>query len=317
MESDKKRENWRDVIREGLLEGHTPVSRFFDFILLLLIILSVVVILLETIPFLFENFEPLFWRFEILFTVIFTTEYLLRIITSKNRLKFAFSFTGVIDFLSILPLYLMLLGFSQAVGFVRLLRLLRIGSRVLRLSKDFNETMHFMTHIKDQLSPDEELLLYFKRSRKRFLLGYILVFTMLVFSIIEIVFNYFESFLINVGAYIVFVIAISLFLKYEVQTIYERYAITNHRVIRSRGILHEDFKGTTYRFIADVFLYQSFFDKVLRMGTVLIKTTGREQTGNLELTSVSKPAYIKNLIHQQMMTSHNTSQSQPHQTETH
>lgn len=307
MESNNKENNWRDIIREGLLEGHTPVSRFFDFVLLILILLSVVAVILETIPFFFETYGVLFFRFEILFTIVFTIEYFLRLITTKKPLKFAFSFSGIIDFLSILPLYLVLLGVNQTVGLIRVLRLLRIGSRILRLSKDFSHTMHFSTHIKDQLAPNEKLLLYFKRSRKRFIFGYLLIVILLSFSTFQIIFNYFQNVFMNVSGYIIFVFALFLFFKYEIKTIYERYAITNHRVIRSRGILHEDFKGTTYRFIADVLLYRSFSDKVLGIGSVLIKTTGREKTGNLELTSISNPAYIKNAIHHYMMESHKTS----------
>jgi voltage-gated potassium channel len=61
------------------------------------------------------------------FTILFTVEYLLRIVCAKSALRYVFSFFGLIDLLSILPVYFTLVGFGTRSGVVlRSLRLLRM-----------------------------------------------------------------------------------------------------------------------------------------------------------------------------------------------
>jgi membrane protein YdbS with pleckstrin-like domain len=309
-QNNPNKESWRDILREKLFEGKTAYAKIFDILMLILIIVSIITIILETIPFIFDNYSNFFWRFEIFFTLIFTIEYFLRIITAKKYSKFIFSFEGIIDFLTILPLYIILIfGGNHLIGLVRVLKLFRIIPRIISLSKDLSNTMHFVTHINEQLANNEKIIMYFKRSRKRFILIYISILILIFLSLSEIFFdfltnNIFNSIIINILSYILFIFAIFLFIKYELKTFYERYAITNHRVIRSIGIIHEDFKGTTYRFIADVFLYQSFIDKILGIGKIIIKTTGEDKTGNIELVAVSDYLKIKNIIHNYIISSH-------------
>lgn len=63
---------------------------------------------------------------EIAVVIIFTIEYLLRIIVSDNKLKFIFSFYGLIDLIAILPFFISTGIDLCSVRVFRLLRLFRI-----------------------------------------------------------------------------------------------------------------------------------------------------------------------------------------------
>ena len=77
----------------------------------------------------------LLFTFDLIITILFTAEYVLRLWTSKNPKKYALSTFGIIDLLAILPLFLELLFVSiSSLGIIRILRLLRIF-RVLKLAR--------------------------------------------------------------------------------------------------------------------------------------------------------------------------------------
>lgn len=116
----------------------TRPGQLFDILLILVILASVAVILLDSMPEL-DSYASLFWRMEIGFTVVFTLEYLVRIWCAPNRRAYITSVYGVIDLLAILPTYLALvIPGAMPLLVVRLLRLLRIF-RVLRLLEFLDE----------------------------------------------------------------------------------------------------------------------------------------------------------------------------------
>lgn len=119
---------------------NTPAGKAFDIALLFFILLSVLVIMLETI----QGVDVIFHRelvvLEWMFTTIFSLEYLLRIFCSKKPLKYIFSFYGIIDLLSILPMYIsFFIAGSNVLSSFRILRLLRIF-RVLKLMDFIHES---------------------------------------------------------------------------------------------------------------------------------------------------------------------------------
>ncbi len=91
-----------------------------------LIILSAIAIALETEPGLPAGLQLWLYRFEVLLLAIFAAEYALRIWASERRLKYIFSFWGIIDLLSFLPAVVLLTPEWQAVRAFRLLRLVRL-----------------------------------------------------------------------------------------------------------------------------------------------------------------------------------------------
>ena len=122
-----------------LFEAETVKGKVFDVILLVLILASVLVVCLESVPKLHGRYLPVFRLLEWTFTVVFTIEYFLRIYSTPRPLKYIFSFYGLVDLLSIVPTYLsLILVGSQYLLVVRVLRLLRIG-RIFKLTRFINE----------------------------------------------------------------------------------------------------------------------------------------------------------------------------------
>lgn len=119
---------------------NTPAGKAFDVGLLVVILLSVFTIMLETVEGIDQKYHKELSVLEWIFTVIFTLEYALRIFVSKKPLKYIFSFYGIIDLLSILPMFLsVFISGSHVLSSLRILRLLRLF-RIFRLMEFMQES---------------------------------------------------------------------------------------------------------------------------------------------------------------------------------
>ena len=118
---------------EVIFGTETPAGKWFDIALMVVIVASVAVIMLDSIPRLHAHYGPLYLRIEWLFTLLFTVEYLVRVWCTPNRRGYLLSIYGVVDLLALLPTYLsLILPAASPLLIIRLLRILRIF-RVLRL----------------------------------------------------------------------------------------------------------------------------------------------------------------------------------------
>lgn len=117
----------------------TPRGRNFDVLLIFGILASVAVVMLESVAPIRAQWGRELWIAEWIFTVLFTLEYVARLLCARRALKYARSFFGVVDLLSILPSYLMVI-FPGAQYFmvIRVLRILR-AFRVLKLAAHVRE----------------------------------------------------------------------------------------------------------------------------------------------------------------------------------
>jgi voltage-gated potassium channel len=107
--------------------------------LIAVILMSVIVVILDSIPELDETFGAGFWYAEIFFTGLFTLEYATRIWCTHNRSGYLLSFWGIIDALAIVPTYLALVyPDAGPLIVIRLLRVVRVF-RVFRLVALFTE----------------------------------------------------------------------------------------------------------------------------------------------------------------------------------
>ncbi|MCA9127115.1 MAG: ion transporter [Planctomycetales bacterium] len=137
----RPRSRWRDELYVIIFEADTRTGQLFDIVLLCAIMLSITVISLETVEY-FENSE--FWRntlngLEWILTLLFTAEYVARLICVRKPLRYAISFFGLIDMLACLPMYLTIFGFnSESFLIVRSIRLLRVF-RVLKMMRMLRE----------------------------------------------------------------------------------------------------------------------------------------------------------------------------------
>jgi voltage-gated potassium channel len=124
---------WRQKLWEVIFESDTPAGKLFDIVLLITIVLSVLVVLLESLPNLDPETARLLFSLEIFFTVLFSIEYVFRLISVRRPLRYALSFYGIVDLLAIVPTYISLfVPGAQYFLVVRILRLLRVF-RILRL----------------------------------------------------------------------------------------------------------------------------------------------------------------------------------------
>ncbi len=85
----------------------TRAGYFLDIILLFFILTNVLLVMMERIPPYGNAYPNYFLYVEIVFTIIFTIEYFVRIYISPRPLKYIFSFCGLIDFLSVIPTEIM------------------------------------------------------------------------------------------------------------------------------------------------------------------------------------------------------------------
>ena len=123
---------FRERLYEIIFEADTITGKWFDIVLLVFIISSVIAIMLETVE-RFNNYSQLFNILEYIFTIFFTIEYLTRIYTVHSPRKYMTSFFGIVDLISILPTYIGLF-LSASTGGLMIFRALRL-LRVFRIFK--------------------------------------------------------------------------------------------------------------------------------------------------------------------------------------
>lgn len=124
----------RRRLHEVIFESETRAGRAFDVTLLWIIILSVMAVTLESVPSIRARHERLLHMAEWVFTVLFTVEYVLRIVALRRPRAYVLSFFGVIDLLSFLPTYLsIIVPGSQAFAVIRIFRVVRMF-RIFKLA---------------------------------------------------------------------------------------------------------------------------------------------------------------------------------------
>ena len=123
----------KNKLYQIIFEAETPNGKLFDVVLLITIVLSVICVSLESVDSISHKYGVLLRSLEWIFTILFTIEYFLRIWIIKNPFKYIFSFWGIVDFLAILPTYLLFIFNLQFLMIIRVIRLIRLF-RILHLS---------------------------------------------------------------------------------------------------------------------------------------------------------------------------------------
>ncbi|OIQ96677.1 cyclic nucleotide-gated potassium channel [mine drainage metagenome] len=131
---------WRDAVYQIIFEADTRAGKLFDIGLVVAIVLSVIVVMLDSVANIHVQWGHQLFYLEWFFSIVFTLEYIARIVSVNKPANYIFSFMGIIDLLSTLPSYIALFmsGASYAMA-LRLLRLLRIF-RILKLSYYLEES---------------------------------------------------------------------------------------------------------------------------------------------------------------------------------
>jgi voltage-gated potassium channel len=135
--------SWKNTLHEVIFEADTRAGKLFDIVLLILILGSVATVMLESVnPIRIEHGQTLN-IIEWVLTILFSIEYITRIISIKKPFKYIFSFYGLIDLLSILPTYLgLFITGASSMAAIRSIRLLRVF-RILKLARYLKEAAAF------------------------------------------------------------------------------------------------------------------------------------------------------------------------------
>jgi len=158
--SEEEVESLRERIWRVIFLSDTRWGQIFDVVLLVLIGASVFVVMLESVVSIKTGHAELFWILEWIFTLIFTVEYLVRLAVVRSRRKYALSFFGIVDLLSILPTYIaILLTGSQYLMVIRILRLLRMF-RVLKMAHHFGQANVLLSALRSS-GPKISVFLFF------------------------------------------------------------------------------------------------------------------------------------------------------------
>ena len=126
---------WRQHLYIIIFESDTPPGKAFDVALILTIFASVAAVMLESVSAIGSRYGAILYGAEWVFTILFTIEYVLRLISVGRPLRYARSFFGIVDLLAIIPTYFsVFFPGAQFLLVIRLLRILRVF-RVLKLVK--------------------------------------------------------------------------------------------------------------------------------------------------------------------------------------
>lgn len=148
MSDNNANKPWKQRLHEIIYEADTRAGKLFDVILLWVIIFSIAFVMLESVQSINEKYHDFFNVAEWVVTILFTIEYIARIVAVKKPFKYIFSFYGIIDFLATIPKYLSLLFVgTHALLALRALRLLRVF-RILKLVRYTGESEFLLKALK-------------------------------------------------------------------------------------------------------------------------------------------------------------------------
>ncbi len=138
------RRPWRERLHEIIFEADTTAGELFDIVLIVSILLSVTIVLLDSVEAVSNRYGDWLHLGEWVFTILFTIEYVLRLVSVGRPSKYATSFFGIVDLLAILPTYVdIFLPGTRYLLVIRILRVLRIF-RVLKLVQFLGESRHLL-----------------------------------------------------------------------------------------------------------------------------------------------------------------------------
>jgi voltage-gated potassium channel len=138
-------------LKEVVENTDTAAGRAFDLLIQGLIILSLVSFSLDTLPNLPVYMRSTLSVIELVIVLVFTVEYILRIVVAEQRLRFIFSFYGLVDLLAILPFYLTVGVDLRSVRVVRLFRLFRLF-KIFRYTETLDRLRRALMLIRNELA---------------------------------------------------------------------------------------------------------------------------------------------------------------------
>lgn len=175
MAHKSKLEQYRQKIHIVIYGTNTFAGKAFDLALLGLILISVLIVMLETVKGFDSKYHSIVYTLEWIITLFFSLEYILRIAVINKPKKYIFSFYGIIDLISILPMYLSF--FMTGTSVFSLIRALRL----LRLFKILNHPQfnHQSVHLRNSLLASRGKIVVF--------IYFVLISTIIIGSIMYVI----------------------------------------------------------------------------------------------------------------------------------
>jgi len=138
----------RERIWRIIFQTESGMAKAFDVVLLIVIAGSVMIVMLESVAGIQANYSKLLKVLEWAFTILFTIEYIVRLMVVRKKRRYALSFFGIVDLLSIIPTYLELfVAGSGHFIIIRILRLLRMF-RVLKMAQHVGDAYILINALK-------------------------------------------------------------------------------------------------------------------------------------------------------------------------
>jgi voltage-gated potassium channel len=134
-----KNNDWRFRLHEIIYESNTRAGKAFDVALLFAIFTSIIIIMLDSVESYHRAYGEMFYMVEWVFTILFTIEYILRLVSIRTPIRYVFSMLGIIDLIALVPSYLSIFFIgAQSLLVFRALRLLRVF-RIFKLGQFLTE----------------------------------------------------------------------------------------------------------------------------------------------------------------------------------
>lgn len=139
---------WQNKMHEVIFEADTFAGKLFDIVLLIFIVLSVSVVMLESISSVHIKYGTELYVLEWGITILFTLEFIARLLCVHKPIRYIFSFYGIVDLLALLPSYIgVIITGTHSLSVIRSLRLLRIF-RILKLAHYIGEASLLIESLK-------------------------------------------------------------------------------------------------------------------------------------------------------------------------
>lgn len=167
--------------------------------------------------------------------------------------------------------------------------------------------MFNIKNLDHHLDSNEKISHFFRPSRLAYLFQYMLHITIFLLAVFFSIYGEPSSNLfifwkfVNLASTIILIYAVIMLIRLEYRIWSRRYALTNERMLYSKGLFSEDFKSSSYNKITDVGFHQTFWDKIMNTGTLTVNTAG---TDNYEIRyrKIRNPLEVKKMINDRQTT---------------
>ncbi|MGH1470368.1 MAG: ion transporter [Cellvibrionaceae bacterium] len=140
----------KERIKETIDDTENLSGKIFVLLVQSLIVVSLITFSIDTLPNLSEKTRNILKIIEYVTVLIFTIEYILRLYVSDKKIRFIFSFYGLVDLAAILPFYLSTGIDLRSLRVFRMLRLIRI-LKLLKYSRAIKRFHRAITIVKEEL----------------------------------------------------------------------------------------------------------------------------------------------------------------------